>query len=82
VDKPKHTSGLIDDDYRDIWYVAKGTRVQGPYSVLQIRHYLSIGRLRNNDRVSKDGELWEPVTLVPQMIPEELLNFALPCFEL
>jgi len=24
--------------------------------------------------VSRDGELWEPVTQVPELIPEELLN--------
>jgi hypothetical protein len=30
--------------------------------------------VRNTDRVSRDGELWEPVTQVPELIPEELLD--------
>lgn len=33
-----------------------------------------LGRVRNTDRVSRDGELWEPVTQVPELIPEELLD--------
>ena len=36
--------------------------------------FLLLGRVRNTDRVSRDGELWEPVTQVPELIPEELLN--------
>ena len=32
------------------------------------------GARQNTDRVSRDGELWEPVTQVPELIPEELLN--------
>lgn len=56
------------------WYVQKGSRVQGPYSTHEIGRYLLLGRVRNTDRVSRDGELWEPVTQVPELIPEELLD--------
>ena len=56
------------------WYVQKGSRVQGPFSTSQVGRYLLLGRVRNTDRVSKDGELWEPVTQVPELIPEELLD--------
>lgn len=56
------------------WYVQKGSRVQGPFSTNEVGRFLLLGRVRNTDRVSRDGELWEPVTQVPELIPEELLN--------
>jgi len=56
------------------WYVQKGSRVQGPFSTHEVGRFLLLGRVRNTDRVSRDGELWEPVTQVPELIPEELLN--------
>jgi len=56
------------------WYVQSGSRVQGPFTTTEIGRYLLLGRVRNTDRVSKDGELWEPVTQVPELIPEELLD--------
>jgi len=40
----------------------------------RIGRFLLLGRVRNSDRVSRDGELWEPVTQVPELIPEELLD--------
>ncbi len=56
------------------WYVQKGARVQGPYTTTEVGRFLLLGRVRNTDRVSRDGELWEPVTQVPELIPEELLD--------
>ena len=56
------------------WYVQKGSRVQGPFSASEVGRFLLLGRVRNTDRVSRDGELWEPVTQVPELIPEELLD--------
>lgn len=56
------------------WYVQQGSRLQGPYSAQDIGRYLLLGRIRRNDRVSRDGELWEPVTQVPELVPEELLD--------
>ena len=56
------------------WYVQKGSRVQGPFSTTEVGRFLLLGRVRNTDRVSRDGELWEPVTQVPELIPEELLD--------
>jgi len=63
-----------DGDVSDHWYVQQGARLQGPYTTGDIRRYLLLGRVRYNDRVSKDGDLWEPVTQVPELIPEELLD--------
>jgi len=61
------------------WYVQKGSRVQGPFSTSEVGRLLLLGRVRNTDRVSRDGELWEPVTQVPDLIPEELLNLQDGC---
>lgn len=60
---------------KSIWYVKKGRRVQGPFEANEIARFLLLGRVRNTDRVSTDGELWEPVTQVPELIPDELLDF-------
>lgn len=56
------------------WYVQKGARVQGPFSAAEVGRFLLLGRVRHGDRVSRDGELWEPVTQVPELVPEELLD--------
>ncbi len=58
----------------DKWYTQRGARLRGPYSRLTIHRYLLLGRIKNSDRVSKDGEMWEPITQVPELIPEELLD--------
>lgn len=63
---------MVTDEQQ--WYVQTGSRVQGPYSTTEVGRYLLLGRIRSSDRVSKDGELWEPVTQVPELIPEELLD--------
>ncbi|MCB1757280.1 MAG: hypothetical protein KDJ38_17280 [Gammaproteobacteria bacterium] len=62
---------VLDDDK---WYTKRGARLQGPYSRQTIHRYLLLGRIKNSDRVSKDGAVWEPITQVPELIPEELLN--------
>ena len=56
------------------WYVQKGARVQGPFSAAEVGRFLMLGRVRRCDRVSRDGELWEPVTQVPELVPEALLD--------
>ncbi len=60
------------------WYVQKGARVQGPFSASEVGRFLLLGRVRHCDRVSRDGELWEPVTQVPELVPEELLDLDSP----
>ena len=60
------------------WYVQKGARVQGPFSADEVGRFLMLGRVRRSDRVSRDGELWEPVTQVPELVPEALLDLDSP----
>ena len=54
------------------WYVRRGTTVQGPYEVAQLRRYLLLGRVRLTDRVSADGHHWQPLTQRLELIPEEM----------
>lgn len=60
----------------DKWYTQRGSRLHGPYSRETIHRYLLLGRIKNSDRVSKDGAMWEPITQVPELIPEELLDMG------
>jgi len=63
----------IDDEAQ--WFVERGPLVQGPLSTNDVRKFFLIGRVRKTDSVSRDGEIWEPITQVPELIPEELLGF-------
>lgn len=67
---------MVSDEAQ--WYVQRGATVQGPYSTTEIGRFLLLGRVRNTDRVSRDGEWWEPVTQVPELIPDELLDLDSP----
>lgn len=72
MDAEVGVSVMVTDESQ--WYVQKGSRVQGPFTTNEVGRFLLLGRVRNTDRVSRDGELWEPVTQVPELIPEELLD--------
>lgn len=63
---------MVENDEK--WYTQRGSRLHGPYSQATVHRYLLLGRIKNSDRVSKDGAMWEPITQVPELIPEELLD--------
>lgn len=65
---------VVNTQTTAVWFVKKGSRVQGPFSVNEVSRFLLLGRVRNTDTVSRDGEIWEPVTQVPELVPEELLD--------
>jgi hypothetical protein len=54
------------------WYVRRGSRVQGPYPARQISRYLLLGRIRQSDRVSTDGECWCAIADFPELIPPDM----------
>lgn len=54
------------------WYVRRGSTIQGPYDVDQLRRYLLLGRVRLSDRASPDGECWYALTQCAELIPEEM----------
>jgi len=41
-----------------IWYTRRGSEVKGPFPIGQIRRYVLLGRIRETDEVSTDGETW------------------------
>ena len=57
------------------WFVLKGRRCQGPFYVSEIKRFMIAGRINtDSDQVSQDRVIWEPITQVPQLIPEEMLH--------
>jgi len=69
---------ISDDNDLKQWYVLKGRRVLGVYSSNEVAEFLLLARVCNSDRVSVDGKLWEPLTQVPQLIPDALLDLVDP----
>lgn len=57
-------------NYKHHWFVRyKETRVSGPHNEYQIQNLVSEDKLKGSDLVSRNGELWEPLSQVPQLIP-------------
>ena len=54
------------------WYVRRGQRIHGPYPSRQIGHFLLLGRVLPTDRVSLDGETWQPLVEIEELIPDEV----------
>ena len=60
------------DKQQQQWYVLRDSRIQGPYTNTQLSRYMLLGRVRKNDRFSRDGESWQSVEAVADLIPEPL----------
>ena len=56
------------------WYVRRAGQVRGPYPAGIISSYLILGRIVFGDEVSLDGEHWQAVETVPELVPELLHN--------
>lgn len=54
------------------WFVRRGNRVQGPYSIRQVRRSMLLGRILPTDRVSDDGERWQALAEARELIPDEV----------
>lgn len=63
---------MIDSSEQQQWYVRRGSTIQGPYDVEQLRRYLLLGRVRLTDRVSPEGERWYALTQCRNLIPEAM----------
>lgn len=55
------------------WYVRRGKEVKGPFPAGLVSRYLLLGRVRENDEVSRDRQEWLPVARVPELIPEVIV---------
>ena len=51
----------------DIWYIRFRGKVQGPYSVPQLRQLLERGRFSRQHEVSEDGTHWKRATDIPDL---------------
>ncbi len=67
-----------DEDQQSLWYVRRGSTIQGPYDPDQLRRYLLLGRVRLTDRVSRDGQHWHAITQSGELIPEEMRDLESP----
>lgn len=62
----------------DDWYVRRGSTVQGPYPARQIARYVLLGRIRLDDRISRNGDHWFVLAERPDLIPEEMGDLGSP----
>jgi uncharacterized protein YjbI with pentapeptide repeats len=57
-----------------LWYLRTNAGAQGPFPSGSVRRSLLLGRILMTDLVSVDGESWQPIADVPEVIPPELRN--------
>lgn len=62
----------MTDSEQQLWYVRRGSTIQGPYDVGQLQRFLLLGRVRLTDRASRDGETWYALTQCAELIPDEM----------
>lgn len=53
-----------------LWYVRKDGQTHGPSPAEQISREILLGRIRQDDDLSTDGENWRPLRTLPQLVPE------------
>jgi hypothetical protein len=64
---------------KQLWYTRRDKEIRGPFPAGQITRYILLGRINENDQLSADQISWQPVTAVPELIPEELkLDLSIP----
>jgi hypothetical protein len=54
------------------WFVRRGSATRGPYSSARIRHFVLEGRLDLDDQVSADGQAWQRLGDVQEVVPLQL----------
>ena len=63
---------------RSLWYVRRAQKVRGPYPPEQIVREAVLGRIRPDDELSHDRELWQPLSALPQFQPEQVYQTHSP----
>lgn len=58
------------------WYTRRDGRVRGPFSDGHIAQHILLGRIRLSDELSRDRTGWQPVSALPELIPEELSGMS------
>ena len=55
-----------------LWYTRRNREIRGPFPAGQITRDILLGRILQTDELSVDQISWQPVTDLPELIPEEL----------
>ncbi|WP_455366758.1 hypothetical protein [Kaarinaea lacus] len=62
-----------------LWYTRRHKEIRGPFPTGQITRYILLGRIVETDQLSTDQISWQPVSDVPELIPDELkLDLSIP----
>jgi len=54
------------------WYVRRGDTHSGPFPAGLISRYILLGRIREDDEVSRDRTVWARISSVPGLVPRVL----------
>ena len=57
-----------------LWFTRRDGQVRGPFPQRQITRYILLGRLRGDDELSVDREIWSSLDELSQLLPEEMKN--------
>jgi len=57
---------------KQLWYTRRVKEIRGPFPAGLVTRYILLGRIRDTDELSIDQVSWQPVTELPELIPEEL----------
>ena len=60
------------------WYTRRDGVTRGPFTATNITRYILLGRIRLEDELSRDGEIWSAAGQLTTMLPEQLLNLNSP----
>lgn len=64
---------------KQLWYTRRDREIRGPFPAGQITRYILLGRMNEADQLSVDQISWQPVSKMPELIPEELkLDLSIP----
>ncbi len=58
------------DGQEHLWYTRRYGHVRGPFPQQQITHYILLGRIREDDQLSMDRDVWTPLQELPHLIPQ------------
>lgn len=61
-----------------LWYVRRAGTVRGPFPPGQISREILLGRIRDEDELSRDREVWRPLAELPQLQPPVLRHAETP----
>ena len=58
------------------WYIRRNGEIKGPFPAGLVSRYILLGRVKDSDQVSVDGQTWRSVTEAPELTPRILKGDA------